>query len=333
MPTSGKRDEMGSSEDIGKIFEELKQLAGGQNVKDLLKQMDGNQALQDVFNQDKKTQDKLKQLAGGQKIKDAFNKLGALSSADKWQNILMLKERNLEELNSFLDSLNSRSLIAFKKKALNNNEDLIAESISLLLENRKKSVNESLASRIQVNFRLSEEDTKAVNKINDWINNKESIPFLDKTISSNDLSSINYLPRLILETSLKYLYFAYLNDTQTDMLAKEIFEYRIIEDQDWEQFCDCADEYTFADPEDGVPMKASLYRDRVYRPRVYNSIMKDLSEKENISIGLLKQFWDEAFKRSTKLKTDHEISLREEELDEISELRAKIFKEFNTKNI
>ncbi len=332
MPSGGKSDGIRSSKDEKKAFEEFKQLAGGQSYKDLLKQMDGNQALKDALNRDKKTLNKLKQLAGNQKIKDAFNKLDALSSVDKWQNILMLKERDLGELNSFLDSLNSRSLIAFKKKALNNNEDLLAESISLLLENRKKSVNESLASRIQVNFRLSEEDTDAVIKINDWINNKGIIPFLDKTISSDDLSSINYLPRLILETSLKYLYFAYLNDTQTDMLAREIFQYRIAEDQDWEQFCDFADEYTFSD-QDGVPMKPSLYFERVYRPNAYDKIMKDFSEKENISIGLLKQFWDEAFKRSTKLKTDHEKSLRGEDLDEISELRAKIFKEFNTKNI
>ena len=250
-------------------------------------------------------------------------------STNKWEKILSLKN-DLDNQIAYLTNLNSRSLVAFSKRAEAEKEVIIKDCIDEILSIRKKNVQDSLNDRIQLNFRLSDRDTKKVNEIQNWIKNKGNIPILDQELNTEKIDTPSSLARELLNLVIEYLYIASLNDRQLEALAEMIVRNRQIFNYECREVYDEAhyNGHPITDSETGHELGFPEFQRR-YEKDCKKLIIQTSSCLFDMPEKLIEQnFWPKAEKRADEIIKELEEG---EPLDKTSKLRAKILKDFNQK--
>ena len=252
---------------------------------------------------------------------------------DRWEQVQSFRKNpkamKKKSLDWYLNKLNSRTLVAFHKRAERSGDLELKNKINHLITERKKDVQETINQRVQVNFRLSEEETKKIDEIQRWLEGKKNIPMLNQEINVEKLDSPTSLARELLNISIEYLYLASLNSRQINALAEMIVPLKIgAFDQECEDEWDLMREYpnNFYEDADGAPIYAEQHQKDFYLDKK-KSIVKTASLLFNVQEKLIeKEFWEIADQKADKIIKD--LNDGQEPLNETSKLRANILKDF-----
>ncbi len=311
-----------------KVNELIKKLNEDKQIQETLKNFGENSKLKNALSKFNEGQDKLKNAVESITKIDYLKSASGMSSRDKWETINTFNSfDDKTQLDQFLGQLNSRSIVAFQKKAAAENKHELSNRMSNLIAYRGRSVQESISNRTQVNFRLSAEETKKIENIKKWLDEKGKLSLLNQTLVSEFIKDQTSLAKSLLEFSIEYLHIAYLNEKQLDILAKMIVDMEInIEgdlQEEWAQIC----EEGYPTDEEGAPVNFE-YFSKVERINMKKRIVEAASIIFNTSEKLITDiFWIEAQKKAAKIiKTIKDGP----PLDKDASLRAKIFNEFNS---
>lgn len=261
------------------------------------------------------------------KVKNSSNSSAKNTlTGDKWEQIQIYK-KDPKTLDWYLNKLNSRSLVAFAKKAENNGDKELKNKLSEIINKRKKNVQESINQRVQVNFRLSEQESAKIEEIQKWLKGKDSIPLLNQDLNVKKLNTATSLTKELLNIAIEYLYLASLNSRQINALSEMIVHHKkTFEDrceQDWDLETNCGeDELT---DEEGVPYNYDRYR-KMCIISAKSLIIETASVHFDIPVKLIENdFWDIAEEKAEKIVKQLEQG---EPLDKVSQLRSNILKDF-----
>lgn len=259
------------------------------------------------------------------KVKDTDKSLPKSSSGDKWEQIQLYK-KDPKALEWYLGKLNSRSLVAFAKKAESNGDKSLKDKLNALIKKRKKNVQEAINQRVQVNFRLTEEETTKIEEIQKWLKDRENISLLNQDLNVKKLDTATSLSRELLKISIEYLYLASLNSRQINALSemivyhKQFFEEECSESWDRDTYPN--DVY---EDEDGAYYNFKQYQ-KLLENRKKTLIIQTASIHFEIPEKLIENdFWDIAEKRADQIIKQLEDG---EPLDKVSRLRSSILKDF-----
>lgn len=321
-----------------RVLKALSDIASSRKLKEALDKSGGVQRISDALT--KYGFDKFKnavQEAGGKenldtaidllKVKNLSNKSAKNTlTGDKWEQIQIYK-KDPKALDWYLNKLNSRSLVAFAKKAESNDDKELKDKLNEIIKKRKKIVQESINQRVQVNFRLSEEESAKIEEIQKWLKGKDSIPLLNQDLNVKKLNTATSLTKELLNIAIEYLYLASLNSRQINALSEMIVHHKkTIEEEcseDWDHQTNFGqDELT---DEEGFPYDYQRYR-KVYIDGAKSTIIETASLHFDIPEKLIENdFWDIAEEKAEKIIKQLEQG---EPLDKVSQLRSNILKDF-----
>ena len=225
-----------------------------------------------------------------------------------------------------MGKLNSRSLVAFAKKAESNGDKSLKDKLNALIKKRKKNVQEAINQRVQVNFRLTEEETTKIEEIQKWLKDRENISLLNQDLNVKKLDTATSLSRELLKISIEYLYLASLNSRQINALSEMIVHHKQFFEEEcsesWDRDTYPNDVY---EDEDGAYYNFKQYQ-KLLENRKKTLIIQTASIHFEIPEKLIENdFWDIAEKRADQIIKQLEDG---EPLDKVSRLRSSILKDF-----
>ena len=158
-----------------RISKALSDIASSRKLKKAIERSGGISKIKEALAKHgfSKLNDAVKEVGGQENIDAAIDLLKVKNSSksspknvagDKWEQIQLYK-KDPKALDWYLDKLNSRSLVAFAKKAEANGDKALTDKLNTLIKKRKKNVQDAINQRVQVNFRLSEEETSKIEEI------------------------------------------------------------------------------------------------------------------------------------------------------------------------
>ena len=258
------------------------------------------------------------------KVKNSSKSSPKNVTGDKWEQIQLYK-KDPKALDWYLDKLNSRSLVAFAKKAEANGDKALTDKLNNLIKKRKKNVQDAINQRVQVNFRLSEEETSKIEEIQKWLKGRESISILNQVLNVKKLNSATSLTKELLNVSIEYLYLASLNSRQLTALTEMIVYHKQFFDEEcseaWDR--DAYDQGFYEDEERTYDREAYT---KLFEFRQKQLIIQTASIQFDVPEKLIENtFWDIAEKKAEQVIKQLEQG---EPLDEVSQLRSNILKDF-----
>ena len=319
-----------------RISNALSDIASSRKLKDAIERSGGVNKIKDALTKYgyTKLNDAVKEAGGKEnldtaidllKVKNSSNSSPKNITGDKWEQIQRYR-KDPKALDWYLNRLNSRSLVAFAKKADGNGDKDLKDKLNTLIKKRKKNVQEAINQRVQVNFRLSEEETTKIDEIQKWLKGKENISLLNQDLNVKKLNTATSLTRELLNISIEYLYLASLNSRQITALSEMIAHHK----QYFEEECKESWEMDiypndFYEDEDGAPYDFKGYV-KLCENRRKALIIQTASIQFEIPEKLIwDDFWDIAEKKAERLIKQLEQG---EPLDEVSQLRSNILKDF-----
>ncbi len=319
-----------------RISKALSDIASSRKLKRAIERAGGIDKINDALKKHgfSKFNDAVKEVGGKEnidtaidllKVKDSSNSSSKNVAGDKWEQIQLCK-KDPKALNWYLDKLNSRSLVAFAKKAEANGDKELTDKLNGLIKKRKKNVQEAINQRVQVNFRLSEEESSKIQEIQKWLKGRESISLLNQVLNVKKLNTATSLTRELLNISIEYLYLASLNSLQLTALAEMIvYHKQYFEEEIHEAWDRDAYEKGFYEDEEGVPHYWESYK-KLFEFRKKELIIQTASVQFDIPEKLIENtFWDIAEKKADQIIMQLEQG---EPLDKVSQLRSDILKDF-----
>ncbi len=319
-----------------RISKALSDIASSRKLKMAIERSGGVDKIKDALKKHgfSKFNDAVKEVGGQENISTAIDLLKVKNSSnsspknvagDKWEQIQLYK-KDPKALDWYLDKLNSRSLVAFAKKSEASGDKELTHKLNALIKKRKKNVQEAINQRVQVNFRLSEEETSKVEEIQKWLKGRESISLLNQVLNVKKLNTATSLTRELLNISIEYLYLASLNSRQITALTEMIvYHKQFFEEECSEAWDRDAYEKGFYEDEEGAPYNWEAYK-KLFEFRKKELIIQTASIQFDIPEKLIENtFWDIAEKKAEQVIKQLEQG---EPLDKVSQLRSDILKDF-----
>lgn len=319
-----------------RISKALSDIASSRKLKKAIERSGGISKIKEALAKHgfSKLDDAVKEVGGQENIDAAIDLLKVKNSSksspknvagDKWEQIQLYK-KDPKALDWYLDKLNSRSLVAFAKKAEANGDKALTDKLNTLIKKRKKNVQDAINQRVQVNFRLSEEETSKIEEIQNWLKGRESISLLNQVLNVKKLNTATSLTKELLNVSIEYLYLASLNSRQLTALTEMIVYHK----QFFEE--ECSDAWNrgggydkgFYEDEEGTYDREAFTKLFAYTQK--QLIIQTASIQFDVPAKLIENtFWDIAEKKAEQVIKQLEQG---EPLDKVSQLRSNILKDF-----